>query len=308
MTSNQRKGTLAVTLALLALQAGAIDAPTPAAQPAAQTAPAASPKPVAAAVTAPSLSVAEILSRNAQARGGADAWRKIQALAYSGKMDAGRKQPLPDNNFGNPHATPKERRKERIVRSAEVDAAPVIQVPFKLELARGRKSRLEVYVNDKTAVQVYDGNSGWKLRPYLGPDSKAEPFTPEELKLAADQADLDGWLLDAQAKGSNVSSEGVDAVDGKAAYKLKVLLANGDVRHVWVDAETFLDVRVEGARRFDGKLKPMYTALKDYRTVDGVKVPFLMETRVEGYRDTDRIIIETATANPAITPDHFSKL
>jgi hypothetical protein len=305
MTSNQRKSTLAVALALLALRAGAIDAPSLAAQ---QGAPAANPTTTAPAVTAPSLSVADILSRNAQARGGADAWRKIQALAYSGKMDAGRKRPLPDNEFGNPNASPKERRKERIVREREVDAAPVIQVPFKLEVARGRKSRLEVVVNDKTAVQVYDGHSGWKLRPYMGPGRKPEPFTAEELKLAADQADLDGWLLDAHAQGSTVSSEGVDAVDGKAAYKLKVLLANGDVRHVWVDAETFLDVRVEGARRFDGKLKPMYTALKDYRTVDGVKVPFLMETRIAGYRDTDRIVIETATANPAITPDHFSKL
>lgn len=299
MTSNQRKCTLAVALALLALRAGAIDAPAPASRGAPAVAPAS---------TAPALSTDEILSRNAQARGGADAWRKVQALAYSGKMDAGRKHPLPDSEFANPNASPKDRRKERILRQSQVDAAPVIQVPFKLEVARGRKSRLEVVVNDKTAVQVYDGHNGWKLRPYMGAGRKAEPYTAEELKLAADQADLDGWLLDAHAKGSTVSSEGVDAVDGKPAYKLKVQLANGDVRHVWVDASTFLDVKVEGARRFDGKLKPMYTALKDYRTVDGVRVPFLMETRIEGYRDTDRIVIETATVNPAITPEHFSKL
>lgn len=302
MKSNQRKRTLAVALALLALRAGAIDAPSVLA------APAATPAPAAPAVTAPSLSTEEILNRNAQARGGAEAWRKIQALAYSGKMDAGRKQPLPDNEFANPNASPKERRKERIVRESAVESAPVIQLPFKLEVARGRKSRLEVVVNDATAVQVYDGHNGWKLRPYMGAGRKPEPFTAEELKLAADQADLDGWLLDARAKGSTVSSEGVDAVDGKPAYKLKVQLANGDLRHVWVDAQTFLDVKVEGARRFNGAIKPMYTALKDYRTVNGVKVPFLMETRIEGYRDTDRIVIETAEVNPAIAPERFSKL
>jgi hypothetical protein len=76
---------------------------------------------------------------------------------------------------------------------------------------------------------------------------------------------------------------------------------------VWVDAESFLDVKVEGLRRFDGKLRPMYTALKDYRDVNGIKVPFLMETRIEGGRDTERLIIEKASVNPTLAAEHFSK-
>ena len=258
-------------------------------------------------VTAPALALQEILDRNARARGGLAAWQKVQGLAYSGKMDAGRKRPLPDNSFADPNASPKDRRRERITREREIDAAPVIQLPFSLELARGRKSRLEVTVKDKTAVQVYDGSVGWKLRPYLGGDRKAEPYTPEELKLAGDQADIDGWLLGAKSKGYKVEDEGVDGVAGKAAYKLKVSLPGGDVRHVWVDAQSFLEVKVEGARKFNGKIKPMYTVLKDYRSVDGVQVPFLMETSMEGVRDTERIIIEKATVNPPLPAGRFSK-
>ena len=313
MKANPTLSTLLAGLLLLALQAQAIDAPPVAATAAAPAGAAAVPSATAAGaaasttVTAPALAVDEILDRNARARGGLAAWQKVHAIAYSGKIDAGRQRPGPDESFANPNASPKERRKSRITRERELENAPVIQLPFSLEVARGRKSRMEIVVHDKTAVQVYDGHSGWKLRPYLGPDRKPEAYSAEELKLAADQADIDGWLLDAKAKHNSVVTEGVEAVDGKAAYKLKVTLANGDTRHVWVDADSFLDVKVEGARRLDGKIKPMYTALKDYRTVDGVKLPFLMETRMEGFRDAQRIVIEKASLNPTLAADRFAK-
>jgi hypothetical protein len=261
----------------------------------------------AATVTAPAMALDEILRRNADARGGMAAWQKVKALSFSGQLDAGRKRPEVSNEYGNPNASLKDKRKSRITRERELADAPMVQLPYTLELARGRKSRMEVVFQDKTAVQVYDGSNGWKLRPWLAPDRQLQAYSAEELKLASDQSDLDGWLLDAKAKGNKVEQEGVDAVDGKAAYKLKVTLPTGDVRHVWVDAESFLDVQVESARRFDGKLKPMYTAQKDFRTVDGIKLPFLMETRIEGGRDADRIVVEKVAVNPSLAANRFAK-
>ncbi len=262
--------------------------------------------PASAAAVAPALDVNVILQRNADARGGLDAWRRVQTLAYSGKLDAGRQRPQVDSDFANPNASAKDRHRTRVKHDQEVESAPPITLPFSLEVARGRKSRLEVTVNDKTAVQVYDGSTGWKLRPWLA-NPKAEPYSAQEMKLAADQADIDGWLLDAGAKGNKIELEGVEAVEGKSAYKLKVTLRGGDVRHVWVDSESFLEVKVEGARTMDGKVKPMYTALKDYHQVGGVRIPFLMETRMDGIKEVDRLVIEKATLNPEIPAGHFAK-
>lgn len=295
MKANTLLRTLVLALTLVTVRGFALEAP-------AEVAKASSP-----ALTAPALSVDEILRRNADARGGLAAWQKVKALSFTGKMDAGHQRPQPDNNFANPNASTKDKRKTRIMRERELEAAPAIQLPYTLELARGRKSRLEIVFQEKTAVQVYDGSKGWKLRPWLAADRQLQAYSPEELKLAADQSDIDGWLIDAKTKGNKVEQEGVEAVDDKAAYKLKVSLANGDVRHVWVDAETFLDVKIESARRFDGKLKPMYTAQKDFRTVDGVRLPFLMETRMDGVKDTDRIVIEKVVVNPAVDADRFAK-
>jgi hypothetical protein len=82
---------------------------------------------------------------------------------------------------------------------------------------------------------------------------------------------------------------------------------NGNARHVWVDAETFLETKVEGApRRLDGKYHPVATYLRDYRSVNGLRMPYLLETVVEGVRDTEKIEIETIVSNPKLDDSRFA--
>jgi Outer membrane lipoprotein-sorting protein len=101
--------------------------------------------------------------------------------------------------------------------------------------------------------------------------------------------------------------EGTEAVEGRRAYKLKVTLKNGDVRHVWVDAESFLDVEVDGTRQVGTRARKMTTILRDYRKVDGVMIPFLMETTGEGIKQSEKIVIEKATVNPDLPDSRFVK-
>ena len=50
--------------------------------------------------------------------------------------------------------------------------------------------------------------------------------------------------------------------------------------HVW-DEKTFLEVKIEGQpRRLDGTEHPVELYYHDYRTVDGLQFPFVLETRV----------------------------
>jgi len=56
-----------------------------------------------------------------------------------------------------------------------------VQVPFLMELKRPRKLRFELQFNGQTAVQVYDGVNGWKLKPFLN-RSEVEPYTAAEMK------------------------------------------------------------------------------------------------------------------------------
>src|SRR5207302_9545468 len=120
-------------------------------------------------------------------------------------------------------------------------------------------------------------------------------------------ADLEGLLSDHAAKGETVELAGVEPVEGHSAYKVKVTDKNGYARHVWVDAENFLEVKVEGTpRRLDGKYHPVATYLRDYRSVNGIMMPYLLVTAVDGVRDKEKIAVEEIVANPQLDDSKFA--
>jgi outer membrane lipoprotein-sorting protein len=221
-----------------------------------------------------SLTAAQIVEKNVAAKGGRQAWRAVQTMSFSGKMDAGGKSKA--------------------------------QLPLVLQKKRPRKTRVELVFANDTAVQVYDGANGWKLRPYLGRKT-VEPYSPEELKSASYESDLDGPLVDYASKGNKVEFEGVEKVENHDAYKLKVTMKDGEAQHVWVDAGTFLEVKVEGTpRRMDGKMRPVSIYLRDYKNVNGLMIPYVIETAVAGNRDTHKILIENVTVNPKLEDSLFT--
>ena len=182
------------------------------------------------------------------------------------------------------------------------------QLPFRMELKRPRKSRLEIDFRGKTAIQVYDGTKGWKVRPFLN-RHEVEAFTADELKAAALQSDLDGPLVDYAKKGTKVALEGTDKVEDNDTYRLKLTFKNGSVQHLWIDAKTFLEAKIEGTpRRLDGKSHSVEVYYRDFRPVSGLMMPFVLETKVQGIKQTEKILIEKATVNTAVEDSRFAKL
>jgi len=186
-------------------------------------------------------------------------------------------------------------------------AAPQALLPFVMDFERPNKSRVEVVFDGKTAVQVYDGVQGWKYRPFLKRND-VEPFSAEEVKSEAARAEPEGLLVDYAAKGSTVALDGTEKVGGQDTYRLKVTQRSGHILHVWIDAKTFLDARIDGApRRMDGKLHDVHIAQRDFRTINGVAIPFVLETSVDGYPDAHKLMVEKAVVNPAFDAGTFAK-
>jgi outer membrane lipoprotein-sorting protein len=293
-------------LTLLGTAAGAQTAPKATSPSAPKTAPKTTAPSAQKAV--PKLTATQIVDKNVAARGGLQAWRAVQTMTWKGKMDAGAGDSLErSRRIAQGHMAPTSRREFEAMTAASKAETKQVQLPYVLDLKRPRKQRLEIEFAGKTAIQVYDGENGWKLRPYLNRND-VEPFTADELKSEETQVDLDGYLIDYAAKGTKVEVDGVEPVEGRDAYKLKVTLKTGAVQRVWVDAETFLDVKVSGApRRMDGKMRDVVVYQRDFRTVQGVKVPFVLETAVDGYRDTHKNELESVVVNPKLDDSLFAK-
>lgn len=259
---------------------------------------------------APRLSAEQIVAKHIAARGGLQAWHTVQSMVWTGRMEAGvgdsaaRSAAYVKNSWRH---DPKAKRVALEAAQANKEPPKQVQLPFVLDMKRPEKSRVEIEFDGKTALQVYDGTNGWKVRPFLN-RRDVEPFTADESKSQVGKWDLDGPLLDCAAKGTKVGLEGVEAVEGHNAYKLKLTTKDGVVQHIWIDAQSFLDVKVEGTpRRMDGRLRTVSVYQRDFRSVQGLLIPFVLETAVDGYPDTHKMLIEKVTVNPQLDDTLFAK-
>ena len=258
----------------------------------------------------PRLSTQEILDKFVAARGGLQAWRALQSISYNGKMEAGSGDSAAHSAQYVNVAAMSTKAKERMIRERLAAPKPEVkqvELPFLLEMKRPNKERVEIEFAGKTAVQVYDGASGWMMRPYLN-RMDWEPFSPEQTQMQAAEPGMDGLLLDSASRSTKVDFESVEPVEGHPAYKMKLTLKSGEIRHVWIDAQSFLDVKIEGTpRRMDGHMRTVWVYQRDFRSVQGVTVPFVLETAVDGYPTTHKMTIEKVGLNPKLDDTVFVK-
>jgi hypothetical protein len=124
--------------------------------------------------------VEDVIARHAAARGGLDAWRKVQTLVWIGHT---------------------------------ASAAPgAHEMRFVAQLQRPNRERFDIQDPAARLTRVFDGQDGWKLRPASG-SATVKPFSPEEAAFAREEFVIDGPLLDHDAKGVRVRLEGVEAFD-----------------------------------------------------------------------------------------------
>jgi hypothetical protein len=233
------------------------------------------PAPATPAPGLPMLTADQIAERNAQARGGLKAWRAIQSIQMTGVLDAGGR--------GN------------------------TRLPFTLQMKRPHYQRVAIEFQGQTAVQVFDGQNGWKLRPFLN-RMDVEPFSDDEKLRLIHQDDLDGPLIDYAAKGSLLELDGTEMVEGKPNYRLKLTMKDGTSRHIWIDGASFLESKLEGnPRRLDGRMRKVENTLRDWRKVDGVMIPFESESKVETAPHNRKMTLEKVVLNPPLEDRLFGK-
>ena len=225
----------------------------------------------------PTLSAEQIVDKSVEVRGGLEAWRKIATIIWAGHLESQR--------------------------------STVPSLPFRLEEKRPGKSRFEITEPSHRSLRVFNGVGGWKMR--FGQDGKPEmkPFTAYEVKFARAAPGLEGVLIDYRAKGSTVTLEGTEALDGRKTYRIGVSLASGEHQTVWVDAESFLESRYDrtayGTAGTQGMVSVRY---REYKEVEGLAVPSVIEISGAGGGQPDRMVIDRVALNPEIDDHEFDGL
>jgi len=215
----------------------------------------------------------EILAQNVAARGGLEAWRKIETMVWVGQIDSAR--------------------------------APVPDMRFVLEQKRPNKTRLEIHALGQGSMRVFDGTHGWKARPGRG-QADIQPYSPQETRFAQAGHGFDGPLIDAALRGLPVALVSLDELGGRKAYHLKVHPVKGPEEDVWVDAQTHLDVRHDRvAEGPAGEKRRVTVTYGDYRAVEGLQIPFLIESGADS-GTPDKMKLETVLLNPPLDDTVFA--
>jgi outer membrane lipoprotein-sorting protein len=173
------------------------------------------------------------------------------------------------------------------------------------EIKRPGLFRLEFNYQGTTSVFAHDGKSGWQVAPLQG---QFEPSAmPPEADAAGgvDQRDIEGPLVDWNRKGHVVTLVGRESVDGKETFKLKVAMQGGAVRYDYVDVASRQIVRSDVTRLIRGHATVLQNAFSDFREVDGLVFPHVIETSVKDRPQVLRINVEKIELNPALDDARF---
>ncbi len=174
-----------------------------------------------------------------------------------------------------------------------------------VEKKRDHMLRQTFTVQGMTQIQAYDGSSGWQISPFGG-RKDPELMGEDDMRELVDESDIDGPLVDYQAKGNKVEYLGHDTVDGDDVYKLKVTLNNGDIVYYYLDPDTYLEIKLEKQQFIRGSVRETEEALGSYKQVAGVYYPYSIEASAKNDPSQHAVItIEKIEVNVPIDDSEF---
>lgn len=178
-----------------------------------------------------------------------------------------------------------------------------MDLPMEMKIKRPGKFRMEMEMQGQKMIQASNGEVGWMIAPWVS--SAVQDLTGEQLKQAQAQTDLDGELYNYKEKGNTVELIGKVKVDDKDAYRIKLTGADEQVRNYFIDANTYLILKVKAKVTAMGQTVDVEQRMVDYKTFDGIKMATKMES--DSPMGTTTILLEDVQLNPEIDDAIFEK-
>lgn len=203
---------------------------------------------ITAAAQETGLSLDDIVRKNIDARGGLDKIKAIQSVKISGKMVMGGGQ---------------------------------MEAPMTMQMKRPSSIRMDMEFQGQKVVQSYDGTTAWMINPFTG-GAEPQKMGADEAEGITEGSDMDGTLVDYQAKGHKIALAGKEDLAGKPAYKLKVDKKNGKTETIYIDAASFLEVKTVATRKMMGNDMELETYVSDFRPVSGVLMAYVIDSKADG--------------------------
>lgn len=221
-------------------------------------------------VGASAQTVDEVIAKNIQAHGGLEKLKAVRTIRITGKFSQGS-----------------------------------FRAGFLQENKRPDMVREEAIIQGLSQIQAYDGKIGWQVSPFGG-RKDAELLSQDDLKSLQVDADIDGPLVDYKEKGHKAELVGHDYVEGTDCYKVRLALKNGDVRYYFLDADSFLEIKVENQSNIRGAVQFSESYFGDYEEVNGLYFAFAFEGGPKGSPERTKYTVEKVEVNVPLDDTLFT--
>src|SRR5438034_6226742 len=214
--------------------------------------------------------VDEVIAKNIQAHGGLDKLKAVRSMRTTAKFSQGS-----------------------------------FRAEFRQENKRADKVREELIIQGLAQVQAYDGKTGWQISPFGG-RKDPELLSQDDAKSLVVDADIDGPLVDYKEKGHKAELVGHDSMEGTDCFKIKLSMKNGDVRYYYLDADSYLELKVEIQTTIRGALQESELYYGDYEQVNGIYYPFAVEQAQKGSSSRQQFSVEKIEQNVDLDDSLFT--
>lgn len=178
-----------------------------------------------------------------------------------------------------------------------------MEMPMDMIIKKPKKFKIEMEMMGQKTVQAFDGEKGWMISPMMG--SGVVDLEGEQLTQAMDQADMEGELYDYKKKGHSAELIGKVNADGVEVYRIKFTGKDGSVKNYFIDAKTYLILKVKAKIEAQGQSMEIESKMVEYQNIDGIQMPKKIEVVMP--MGTQTIIFEEIKLNEKIDDSIFAR-
>jgi outer membrane lipoprotein-sorting protein len=155
-------------------------------------------------------------------------------------------------------------------------SAGSMDINFTRTYKRPNKIKMDMQIQGMTMIQSYDGTTAWMLNPFQG-SREPEKMPEMDAKYLANNADLEGTIVNYKDKGAKVEFVGKEDMEGTDVYKIKLTDKDGDVNYYFFDATSYLLLKESTKRKMGEKEVAMDFIYGNYKATDGFLYPWAVE-------------------------------
>ncbi|MEO6541624.1 MAG: hypothetical protein ABIN74_11550 [Ferruginibacter sp.] len=152
-----------------------------------------------------------------------------------------------------------------------------VKYPVNFYAVHNLSERSDFTFNGLTGYQIVTKDSGFNFSPFGGM-AAPERMTAEDVKLAGDELDLEGSLVNYAAKGHTIELMENEDIDGVDAIQLRVILKNGKTIFYYIDPDTYYIIRTTSKGVSNGQ---EFSNTSNYynfkKTKEGILFPFTVD-------------------------------